>query len=119
MWSDEFLRQWNQTNWTQSSTSWRASARRCIEAVVVAGLDKGKYPAEVARDIDDAYPFGIREHFPYQVWLEERNLACWILGLCDLTKANQRRYEYHMGLRPTPVSDDQLPLSGLEASWLE
>lgn len=34
----------------------------------------GKTPADTAKAIDAAYPFGEREHHPYKVWLRERKL---------------------------------------------
>ena len=36
--------------------------------------ENGKTPAETAKAIDDAYPFGDRAHHPYKVWLRERRL---------------------------------------------
>ena len=33
---------------------------------------EGSTPAQTAKEIDAAYPFGQRKHHPYKVWLRER-----------------------------------------------
>lgn len=54
-------------------SKWRDHAARVIRDVVEANshLDD----AALLRAIDDAYPFGLRKHLPYKMWLEERAKA--------------------------------------------
>ena len=45
-----------------------------MNKTLMACRENGKTPAETAKAIDDAYPFGDRAHHPYKVWLRERRL---------------------------------------------
>lgn len=49
---------------------WAAAAKATIERVVAE--NPGKNDEELLELIDAAYPFGMREHWPYKVWLTER-----------------------------------------------
>lgn len=62
-------------------TTWAAHAGAVIWPLVEAGRQAGTPPAEILRQIDAAYPFGERAHFPYQQWLKVRREARGVLGL--------------------------------------
>lgn len=66
--------------WIDQSTSDRSKWRRAaVEAMIAAVKEarsllsrKVSTPIELLRIVDDAYPFGEREHQPYKAWLQER-----------------------------------------------
>ena len=47
--------------------TWRDIARPIIREVLAKKLE----PKEERKALREAYPFGIREHWPYKVWLDE------------------------------------------------
>ena len=52
---------------------WRKQSIAVIKSVVAAvGTED---PIALRRAISEAYPFGLRQHYPYKVWLEEVNNA--------------------------------------------
>ena len=51
--------------------SWREEARRVI-AELHRDLPSDASLGERRRALDDAYPFGLRQFYPYKVWLSER-----------------------------------------------
>ena len=53
---------------------WVEAALTVMNKTLMACRENGKTPAETAKAIDDAYPFGDRAHHPYKVWLRERRL---------------------------------------------
>lgn len=89
--ADEFTVRWDRTDQTQNPRGWRAMARRVIYRAVIEGLEAGTDHEAIQQAIDDAYPFGERRYTPYREWLEERNIALWLLGLAEPTKRNRRR----------------------------
>lgn len=52
-------------------THWTMTARAAI-IKADCGLPENARLDERTKAIDDAYPFGIRAHHPYKVWLRER-----------------------------------------------
>lgn len=50
---------------------WRQEARATVRDVVARVGTDDLDALEAA--LRDAYPFGPRSHYPYQVWLQERN----------------------------------------------
>lgn len=86
-----FTIRWDQTDQTRGSHTWRLRARQVLFDTVIAGLRRGDDPETIQQAIDDAYPFDMRRYMPYKVWLEERNVALWILGLSEPTKRNRER----------------------------
>jgi hypothetical protein len=53
--------------------SWFDSAKSVITTVHQEQLSKGVTDkAEILKDIDAAYPFGLRQYFPYKAWLRAR-----------------------------------------------
>ena len=48
---------------------WRRIARPIIARVL--GENAGKPDAEIRAALRAAYPFGVRRHYPYRVWLDE------------------------------------------------
>ncbi len=55
--------------------SWRAKARQVIARVIEAARAAQLDVAATIKEIDAAYPFGLREYHPYQMWLKERKRA--------------------------------------------
>lgn len=52
-----------------SSCSWRESARPIIARVLTA--TRGQDESVIRKALREAYPFGMRENYPYKVWLDE------------------------------------------------
>ena len=52
--------------------SWSNVAWRTMDEVRINGVKTGKNPAEIAKAIDAAYPFGERKYYPYKAWLSVR-----------------------------------------------
>lgn len=70
---------------------WRDQAREVIDRVV---KEHGTHDLDaLEKAIRAAYPFGLREHWPYKVWNDE------------VRKTIKR-------LRSSPALDEQLPLFG-------
>lgn len=68
---------------------WRSASKYAIAQAL-----KDLHPeADKIKAIDSAYPFDIRKHYPYKIWLEERKTRLQILGLWKLPKG--RRCKYH------------------------
>ena len=55
--------------YTRQPKTWREIARPIIKRVI--DEHKGEPREKVKRALRDAYPFGSRSHYPYQVWLDE------------------------------------------------
>jgi|GEM_PF-964908 len=55
--------------YTTQPRTWREIARPIIEKVLKK--HEGEPPENVRKALRDAYPFGTRSHYPYQVWLDE------------------------------------------------
>jgi len=55
--------------YTRQSKTWREIARPIIKRVL--DEHKGEPREKIKRALRDAYPFGSRSHYPYQVWLDE------------------------------------------------
>jgi hypothetical protein len=49
--------------------TWRQIAAPIITKVLKD--NKGKSEGEIKRALFDAYPFGMRKHHPYKIWLDE------------------------------------------------
>lgn len=58
---------------------WRLAARSAIQGAI-ASVDDGDL-VKLKKAIDKAYPFGIREYYPYKVWLDERRQYFYLLGI--------------------------------------
>jgi hypothetical protein len=54
--------------------NWAGKAISVMADTLLKCRADGKSPAETAKAIDAAYPFGERAHHPYKVWLRERKL---------------------------------------------
>lgn len=59
---------------------WRKAARAAIQQAL-SGLPQNASHQEIKSAIDNAYPFGFRELYPYKVWLEERRAYLRFLGV--------------------------------------
>lgn len=107
----DFTIRWNRTDQTQNPKGWRAHARRVICDTVIEALESGKDGTAIQQLVDDAYPFGMRQYTPYKEWLEERNVALWILGVAEPTKRNRQRLQArHVMTAPTDKRQARLPL---------
>lgn len=62
------------------ASKWAEGARRVIARVVTDCRELGLDAARTIEAIDASYPFGVRLHSPYKVWLAERRKA--IAALC-------------------------------------
>lgn len=60
-----------------SASHWRLRAREVITDAL-QGVDVSDLNA-CKKAIDDAYPFGPREHWPYRMWLLERRAALAVI----------------------------------------
>lgn len=49
--------------------SWRDHARPIIHRALEA--TKGKPEKDIRRALREAYPYGVRRHWPYKIWLDE------------------------------------------------
>lgn len=56
-------------------SDWTLRARRVIADVIADCRARGVDPKQTLKEIDAAYPFGPRKHWPYQAWLGERRKA--------------------------------------------
>jgi len=61
--------------------TWRRAARRTIQDIITDCRAKEFTPLQIKKAIDKGYPFGRRQDYPYTVWLEERKIALYQLGL--------------------------------------
>jgi hypothetical protein len=63
------------------SGSWADIAGDVMARIYLDGMDHGRSRAQIALDIDAAYPFGERKHWPYKAWLSVRRefFACHYL----------------------------------------
>lgn len=52
--------------------TWADKAWKVMGEVRAKCLSENKTPDETAKEIDDAYPFGLRSHYPYKAWLSAR-----------------------------------------------
>jgi hypothetical protein len=50
-----------------SESFWRDKAAPIVAAVIANNTDPARLPAELR----EAYPFGVRRHHPYKIWLSE------------------------------------------------
>ena len=55
--------------YTCQPKTWREIARPIVRKVLEE--HKGESQEEIKRALRDAYPFGPRRYYPYQVWLDE------------------------------------------------
>jgi hypothetical protein len=54
-----------------SMGKWRSKARAVILLALREGANHGLEGDELARFVNEAYPFGLKENFPYKVWRQE------------------------------------------------
>ena len=69
-----------------SRRTWRDAARPII-ARVIATVGR-EHPRELRQALQDAYPWGPRENWPYKIWLSEIRYQ---LGLTRSTKKRAAR----------------------------
>lgn len=55
-----------------SHITWQEKALQVIADVYLRGSAAGAAKREIVQAIDDAYPFGERERYPYRCWLKVR-----------------------------------------------
>lgn len=83
--------------------TWRARARVVLREVF-AELPEGATVKEARKAVRDAYPFGLRECYPYKVWLDESRR--WMAQRFPELRKEPVKIDVECG-GPT----DQLPLS--------
>lgn len=57
------------------SGHWRREAQKVIYPALREGMAMGLKGRALRRHIGKQYPFGVRAHFPYRVWLDELEIA--------------------------------------------
>jgi hypothetical protein len=72
-------------------SGWRMQARQVIEQAIAASA--GRTTDEIIDEIDAAYPFGSRDHWPYKAWLAERRRALALLRGETLTYDESKRIQ--------------------------
>lgn len=55
---------------------WTRRAREVIASALADGRADGLTGGDLLARVDAAYPFGVRKHWPYQVWIKERGRMC-------------------------------------------
>lgn len=67
--------------------TWREAAKPVIFEVI-RGYE-GKDEKELKKLISEAYPFGVRKHYPYKVWLDEvkKQVTRWKGGKAPIEAA--------------------------------
>ena len=88
-------------------SQWVTSALTVMNKTLMACRESGKTPAETAKAIDEAYPFGERAHHPYKVWLRERRL---FFAQHGLPRNGKRK-------TPTEEVDDLIALLESKLHW--
>lgn len=76
---------------------WRNAAKQVILRCLAEARDRNLTPHETLALIDQRYPFGLRDHYPYQVWLDERKNARVRLGLLPATSIANARADDERG----------------------
>jgi len=56
--------------------SWYRAACQAISRALDEGRERGLAGAALLKHVDEAYPFGPRQHFPYKMWLKARKRLC-------------------------------------------
>lgn len=71
------------------TSPYRIKANQVIQSAIANCLSSD--PKVIKKAIRDAYPFGIRENHPYQIWLSEQKKALKELGIVNSTFTKQRK----------------------------
>jgi len=94
---------------------WRDAARGTIDAVLEdCRRDNIVTEQAIVSQIDQAYPFGERDHWPYKAWLAERHIAIAALrgDVLEITSLGGR----HKPWQPPPAP--LVPVPEIE-EWLK
>ena len=83
---------------------WRRIARNVITEALEEAKKRGYDRSATIWLIDDAYPFGARERYPYKVWLEERRRV--LQPRTSATEKASPAITPH--LKPVPELDESL-----------
>lgn len=91
------------------TSPWRLAARRAIESAI-ASLPPDCDRSEIKKAIDQAYPFGCRELYPYKVWLDERRKYFYDLGIIQKQPDKRGRKSRKPAVKQDIVPPGQLSL---------
>lgn len=86
----------------------RYVAQQVIQRAYAEAQRRGLEGKELVALIDAHYPFGERAHYPYQMWLVERNRLLVELGLAKPTKALRRLQRWERGETGRRISPAEL-----------
>lgn len=90
------------------TSQWRLAAREAIEKAI-ASVEDGDL-LKIKKAIDSAYPFGMRDYYPYKVWLDERRKYFYELGILQPKPDRRGRPTRKPGVKCDRVPDGQLSL---------
>ncbi|NET74144.1 MAG: hypothetical protein F6K62_25415 [Sphaerospermopsis sp. SIO1G2] len=90
-------------------SKWRKYAREVIEEAI-ASLPATASKSELKKAIDRAYPFHMRENYPYKVWLDERRKKFYELGILEKQPDKLGRLTRKPGVKQDLVPPGQLSL---------
>lgn len=104
---------------SDTTTTWRTTTRAVLNRVVLRAQVEGWTRQQFDTAVFDAYPFGVRDYYPYRVWCEERHFAIQAfilnqhreLGAPPFTLADVERItavQTGQRVSPTPVAQEQL-----------
>lgn len=97
------------------TSKWRIVARAAIQKAI-ASLPPECDRAELKKAIDQAYPFGEREYYPYKVWLDERRKTFYELGIPTKQPDKRGRRTRKPEVKHDFVSPGQLSLFDVNIS---
>lgn len=92
-----------------TTSRWRLAARRAIQKAI-ASLPPDCDRSQLKKAIDQAYPFGEREYYPYKVWLDERSKTFYELGILQAQPDKRGRRTRKPGVKCDRVPPGQLSL---------
>ena len=55
----------------EGTVNWKKAARETIDQALNEGRREGLEGRDLERHVRSQYPFGLRKHWPYKVWLKE------------------------------------------------
>lgn len=89
------------------TSHWRLAARVAIQRAI-ASVDDGDL-SKIKKAIDQAYPFGVREYYPYKIWLQERREYFFQMGIYQAGVVKMPKFK-RKGRKPVAISPGQLSL---------
>jgi len=90
------------------TSPWRLAARQAIQRAIASVEDKNL--AKIKKAIDEAYPFGCREYYPYKIWLDEQRKSFYDLGILQKKPDTRGRRTRKPAVKCDRISPGQLSL---------